>query len=708
MTGNNCCPDPCSNNSDSLQILSVDVTTGDIQLSPGNTINISQLVKNFESQSQLVGARIVGANILEITFRGENAVLQIITVTLPNSVVPTETPITTVNSNTLTLTASGSVNHTLTGGVRIDGTGTAPVTAGSNGIKIDCCPQTPLVANDSNTIDFTTSGSDNHTLTASLKFVDSGSIDFSSSGSGLTGVVKYSTDSGNSAIAGADGAIYVPTFSGSLSSLPFNGTATATTKLVGDDSNTYILPHDTSLYNPHPASSHPSGFFRVYFDLYDRTALSTITANFSYVDIPADTDTTLVNPHFGSGGTASTLFFDTYNVKTSSTIAANAVSVAIGCAQIKPLFNSNAANVGNPLVKSFGELQDGNCGYGTISGRLHSNVGSGQGLIIDSGNDTTGNGQFKSILGTQTGANGGILVSGLSTDVKVGLDVNSLGAITNNQLLDAGVEYIPVYDSDTGTNLKATPCQIVTQSLIDNTCVPNIPVGHTVTSFIGIDNTGIVVKSASSSPTPPFVNAGSDQSILLPTNSTTFAGSATSPSGTILGTTWSKLAGPSTFDISDASSLTSGLTGLVAGTYKFRLTGYDSLGLSAIDDISILVSNSLSLNTIYYGVKSSITMPNQTEILAGSTTSQDGSADVSIDWTSLTASAPVYCWFAIPALGTPYVKNHWYVSVLNNGDIGTGTDLFGASTVVSVSSQNYNVWITNYATQFVAACQLIH
>lgn len=707
MSGHNCCPDPCSNN-DSLQVLSVNVSTGDITLSPGNTINISQIVENFESQSQLVGARIVGINILEITFRGENGVLQIITVELPTSVVPIETPITTVNSNTLTLAASGTTNHTLTGSVRIDGTGTAPVTAGSNGIKIDCCPQTPIVANDSNTIDFTTSGTDNHTITASVKFVDSGSIDFSSSGSGLTGVVKYSTDSGNSAVAGTDGGVFVPTFSGALGSLVYNGTATPTTKLIADDSKTYTLPHDTSIYNPHPASSHPAGFFRVYFDLFDRTANSTLTANFAYVDIPADADTRLSNPHFGTGGTASTLYFDLYDAKTSSTITPDAVSVAINCAQIKPLFTNNAATTINPLIKSYGELQDGSCGYGSISGRLHSNVGSGQGLILDSGNDTTGNAQFKSILGTQTGANGGIIVQGLSTDVKLGLDINSLVTATNNQLLDAGQEYIALYDSDTGTNLKATPCQIVTQSIIDNTCVPNIPIGHTMSSFIGVDNTGIVVKSPTTAPTPPFVNAGADQTVVLPTNTTSFAGSATSPSGTILGTTWTKLAGPSTYDIADASSLTTAISNLVAGSYKFRLTGYDSLGLSAIDDILVTVSNSVSLNTIYYGVKSSITTPNQTEILAGSTTSQDGSLDVSIDWTALSAAAPVYCWFAIPALGTNYVKNQWFVTVINNGSIGGPTDLFGALSVVSVSSQNYNVWITNYATQFTAACQLIH
>jgi hypothetical protein len=699
-----CCPDPCSG--DSLQILSVNSTTGDIVLSPGNTINIGQLVKNFETQSILLGARIVGINILEITFKGENNVVQVITVELPTSVVPTETPITTVNSNTLTLAASGTTNHTLTGNVRIDSSGTAPVSAGSNGIKIDCCAQTPLTVNDSNTIDFTASGTDNHTLTAALKFADSGSIDFSTSGSGFTGIVKYSADSGNLAIAGTDGGIFVPTLN--LASFAFNGTATPTTRLLANDNKSYILPHDVLLGNPHPAVSHPLGQFRVYFDLIDYTTSSTITANHSYVDVPNGTDTRLSNPHFGSGSTASTLFFDIVNGLNNSVLTANAVSVQIGCNQIKPLFNSNSASTINPLVKTYGELQDGSCGYGTIAGRLHSNTGSGAGLVLDSGNDTTGNAQFKSILGTTSGVNGGILVSSLSTEVKVGLDINSLGSISDGQLTDAGTEFIPIYDNDTGLNLKGTPCQIVTTSLQSNTCVPNLQVGHSMVNFIGIDNTGLVVKSTTSSPTPPFVNAGVDQSIQLPTNTVTFAGSGTSPSGTMVGYTWTKLAGPSSYDIVDASLLNTAVNSLVAGTYKFRLVGYDSLGLSAIDDISVLVSNSLTLNTIYYGTKSSGSTPNQTEILAGSTTSQDGSLDVSIDWTSLTASTPVFCWFAIPALGTAYDKNKWFNTIINQGNIGDPSDLFGAPATVSVSSQNYYVWITNYATQFTNATQLIH
>lgn len=106
-------------------------------------------------------------------------------------------------------------------------------------------------------------------------------------------------------------------------------------------------------------------------------------------------------------------------------------------------------------------------------------------------------------------------------------------------------------------------------------------------------------------------------------------------------------------------------------------------------------------DTIYMGAKASGTAPTEGQILAGTTSTQDGSDDVTLNWTSLTSSAQ-FVWFAIPALGTAYNKNHWYVNAGNQGAIGTGDDLFGAPATVSVNGENYYVWISNYATQFTA------
>lgn len=108
---------------------------------------------------------------------------------------------------------------------------------------------------------------------------------------------------------------------------------------------------------------------------------------------------------------------------------------------------------------------------------------------------------------------------------------------------------------------------------------------------------------------------------------------------------------------------------------------------------------------VYFGAKATGSTPIESEILAGLDITVDASLDVTVDWTSFNAS-PQYCWFAIPALGTPYNKNRWYVDAGNNGNIGTISDLFGAPATVSVSGNNYYVWITNYQTQFTDPCEV--
>ncbi len=91
----------------------------------------------------------------------------------------------------------------------------------------------------------------------------------------------------------------------------------------------------------------------------------------------------------------------------------------------------------------------------------------------------------------------------------------------------------------------------------------------------------------------PVVNAGPDQSITLPTSSVTMAGTASddglpNPPGTLT-KTWSQVSGPNTATITNASSLTTTITGLIAGTYVFRLSGYDG-ALTSTDDMTVTVN----------------------------------------------------------------------------------------------------------------------
>lgn len=104
---------------------------------------------------------------------------------------------------------------------------------------------------------------------------------------------------------------------------------------------------------------------------------------------------------------------------------------------------------------------------------------------------------------------------------------------------------------------------------------------------------------------------------------------------------------------------------------------------------------------IYYGVNLTGIPPIEAVILVSDSILGDGTADVPIDFQPFNA-IPQYCWVAIPNNGILCDKNQWFVDLLNQGAIGGISNLFGDPTHVTVSGQDYFVWITNYETQFVA------
>ncbi|MBI5371560.1 MAG: hypothetical protein HZA79_05995 [Sphingobacteriales bacterium] len=87
----------------------------------------------------------------------------------------------------------------------------------------------------------------------------------------------------------------------------------------------------------------------------------------------------------------------------------------------------------------------------------------------------------------------------------------------------------------------------------------------------------------------PLVNAGPDQSVQLPVNSISLSGTATDADGTISSVSWSRVSGPTVFTIQSPSSLQTQVTGLVAGTYLFRLAATDNNGGTGADTVIILV-----------------------------------------------------------------------------------------------------------------------
>jgi hypothetical protein len=102
----------------------------------------------------------------------------------------------------------------------------------------------------------------------------------------------------------------------------------------------------------------------------------------------------------------------------------------------------------------------------------------------------------------------------------------------------------------------------------------------------------ITVNNATPTNQPPTVNAGTAQTITLPTSSVQLSGTATDADGTIASYSWTQVSGPATASFSSpaaAATTASGLT--TAGSYTFRLTATDNAGASAYANVVITVND---------------------------------------------------------------------------------------------------------------------
>jgi dienelactone hydrolase len=121
---------------------------------------------------------------------------------------------------------------------------------------------------------------------------------------------------------------------------------------------------------------------------------------------------------------------------------------------------------------------------------------------------------------------------------------------------------------------------------------------------------------------PPSANAGADRVITLPTNSITITGSGTDTDGTIASYTWSKVSGGAA-TLGSTSSSTLSVSGLVAGTYVFRLNVKDNLGGSDSNDMTLTVNANVA-PVASAGADKVITLPVNSITLTGSATDADG------------------------------------------------------------------------------------
>jgi predicted esterase len=129
----------------------------------------------------------------------------------------------------------------------------------------------------------------------------------------------------------------------------------------------------------------------------------------------------------------------------------------------------------------------------------------------------------------------------------------------------------------------------------------------------------------------PTASAGTDQFVVLPISSTTLSGSGLDQDGNITGYSWAKLSGPTGGSITSPLTASTSVTGLVSGTYVYRLTVTDNSFTTGTDDVNILVNAPPVINA---GSDQLISQPASSVTLTGTASDADGSIS-SIVWSKI-------------------------------------------------------------------------
>jgi hypothetical protein len=136
----------------------------------------------------------------------------------------------------------------------------------------------------------------------------------------------------------------------------------------------------------------------------------------------------------------------------------------------------------------------------------------------------------------------------------------------------------------------------------------------------------VLIRNGTIQNQPPTANAGSDQIITLPTNTASLKGTGADSDGSVSSYNWSKLSGPSGGTITNSTSASTTITGLIQGTYVFVLKVTDNVGATGFDTIQVNVKAAVANTTpvVDAGAHQTIVLPVNSTSLNGSGSVEGG------------------------------------------------------------------------------------
>jgi hypothetical protein len=149
------------------------------------------------------------------------------------------------------------------------------------------------------------------------------------------------------------------------------------------------------------------------------------------------------------------------------------------------------------------------------------------------------------------------------------------------------------------------------------------------------DTVELVVSAASNQ--PPHANAGPDQFIVLPANTTLLTGAGSfDVDGTITSHAWSKISGPPAGILLNENQSVATAANLVEGIYKFELMITDNGGLSDRDTIRLVVSAAGNqAPNANAGPDQFLVLPTNTIVLTGSSSFDLDGSITSYTWSKI-------------------------------------------------------------------------